>query len=58
MVEPYIPIGGQGVIGEHASYIPLYAFVLVDFYMIDGISFDECLEAAKNEVLEDRTTII
>lgn len=31
--------------------------MLIDPYMIDGILFDECIEATQNEPLEDQVVI-
>lgn len=57
VVEPYVLIKGLKVTSDHAQYILEDPYMLIDPYMIDGILFDECIQATQNDPLEDQVVI-
>lgn len=58
LVESYILIEGLEVTNKHTPYVLDNIYELVSPYMVDGISFDEQLEAIHKEALEFRVVIV
>lgn len=52
IVEPYVPIGGLKIINEYAPYILDDLYMSINPYMINGFSFNKCLEAIHKESLK------
>lgn len=46
VVGPYVPERGFEFFDEHAPYILENIDMLIDCHLIDGVSFNECLEIA------------
>lgn len=52
MVEPYVPIEGLKVADEHAPYVLDNTYIPINPYIIDHVSFDECLEVIHKNALK------